>query len=357
MPSNKIVYISAAGSGKTTRLINEAIKNTDKKIIIITYTINNLNQIRKGFYDAIGVIPPHVTVQSWFSFLLTDCVRPYQNFVYDKHRIETVLFQTGRSTTGIAKSDVEKYYLAGEKYIYTDKISEFACLCNSLSQGLVIKRLREIYDSIYIDEIQDLAGYDFDLLDLFLDSTIDLLLVGDNRQATFSTNQSAKYKKFKGSNIIDLFKEWEKEKRCSLLFETNCHRCNQVICNFADALYPDMPATTSHNKVSTGHDGIYLIGEKDVHKYMKEFNPVILRYNKTFNIKGFHAINFGDSKGLSFDRVLILPHGPIRAYLEKGEVKAVDGSKEKFYVAITRARYSVGFVYDGKCAHNINKYS
>lgn len=34
-------------------------------------------------------------------------------------------------------------------------------------------------------------------------------------------------------------------------------------------------------------------------------------------------INFGASKGLEFDRVLILPNGPIRKYLDNGCLEAV----------------------------------
>ena len=71
----------------------------------------------------------------------------------------------------------------------------------------------------------------------------------------------------------------------------------------------------------------------------------MLRYDKRQSTMGLPAINFGASKGKNYDRVLIFPTKPIRTYLDtKDPSKA--GDLEKFYVAVTRARYSVAFVRD-----------
>ena len=178
---NEIV-IAAAGSRKTTLVVEEALQGVDKKILILTYTTENLKQINDYLIDKNGAIPTNVTIQSWYSFLLADGVRPYQNFVYDekrikgiyfpkfvydKARIPSIHFQEGRSAIYARKCDVDIYFLTKSKKIYTDKIAEFACLCNSKTEGLVIDRLECIYDHIYIDEVQDLAGYDFDFWNYF----------------------------------------------------------------------------------------------------------------------------------------------------------------------------------------------
>ena len=86
-----------------------------------------------------------------------------------------------------------------------------------------------------------------------------------------------------------------------------------------------------------------------MHEYVRRFEAQVLRYNRNANTYGYAALKFGDSKGLEFDRVLIIPHGPIRKYLRTGDPKEVAGSLEKFYVAVTRAKHSVAFVYDEKC--------
>lgn len=57
-------------------------------------------------------------------------------------------------------------------------------------------------------------------------------------------------------------------------------------------------------------------------------------------------MNFGESKGLSFDRVLIYPTQPFCNWLFNIHSELAPTSRSKFYVAITRARFSVGIVYD-----------
>lgn len=351
--SNNTAVIAAAGSRKTTFVVDEAIKRSQDKILILTYTIYNLNQIRQYFIEKIGIIPNNVNVQSWYQFLLQDCSRPYQNVVYDKKRIETIFFIEGKSCPYVPRKKTEQYYFADEDRIYTDKISEFACTCDNKSGGLVIKRLENIYDCIFIDEIQDLAGYDFDFLELLFQSRIEVVAVGDNRQATYFTNCSPKNCKFKGQNIITLFKDWEERGLCKVTERNDCYRCNQQICDVADGLYPNMPKTQSKNLIRTGHDGVFTISIDDLSKYINQYNPTVLRYSKTTRTEGLRALNFGVSKGQSFDRVLIFPNGPIKDFLKTRDVaKLADKTKALLYVAITRARHSVTFVYDDHCCIN-----
>ena len=75
---NKVI-IASAGPGKTTYIVNQALKLNDSKVLITTYTNENLDQIEAFFIEAVGCIPANITVQSWFSFLLQEGVRPYQN--------------------------------------------------------------------------------------------------------------------------------------------------------------------------------------------------------------------------------------------------------------------------------------
>ena len=79
---NNRIIIASAGSGKTTNLVNESLSRPKKKSAILTYTNNNLEEIKKKFYASHGGIPQNVTVISWFSFLLRDCARPYQKSIY-----------------------------------------------------------------------------------------------------------------------------------------------------------------------------------------------------------------------------------------------------------------------------------
>ncbi|MDX9774317.1 MAG: hypothetical protein RBT40_00005, partial [Petrimonas sp.] len=48
----------------------------------------------------------------------------------------------------------------------------------------------------------------------------------------------------------------------------------------------------------------------------------------------------------SFDRVLIYPTKPFIDWLKDNNASLADTSRSKFYVAITRAKYRVGIVYN-----------
>jgi DNA helicase II / ATP-dependent DNA helicase PcrA len=358
--TNNKVIAAAAGSRKTTFVVEDALTNAiDKKVMIVTYTIENLKQIEEYIIQRNGSIPRNITIQSWYTFLLSEGVRPYQNFLYEKARIPAICFLEGRSALYTEKSNVHRYYFDSEYRIFTDKISEFACQCNSLSNGLVIDRLERIYDWIYVDEVQDLAGYDFDFLELFLPSKISVTLVGDSRQATYFTNCSPKNRKYVGKSIINLFKDWEKRGLCTVVEKNECYRCNQMICDFADKLYPSMPRTKSATTEITEHDGVFTVCEAELIAYVNRYSPQILRDNKTTNTFGLPALNFGLAKGQSYPRVLIFPNGPMKTYLKNGDPDRLkDKTRAKLYVALTRARHSVAFFYsDEACFGEIFRFN
>lgn len=345
MVKNKLI-IAAAGSGKTTFLVQDAFKTTDHKILITTFTEANEAEIKKKIVEKNKCIPPNITVQTWFSFLLQHGVRPYQGGLFP-HSIKGMNFVSGQSATYIKESDIERHYFDRERKIYSDKIAKFSVRCNEKCNSDVISRLSRIYPKILIDEVQDLAGYDLEFLKLLFASSINTVLVGDPRQGTYSTSNIAKNKKFKKAAIVSFFDEdhlnVEKDDKS---FNTN-YRSIPEICDFSNKLFPDHTETTSGNNKRTSHDGIFLVREVDVDKYLSQHSPMQLRESRKKSIANdFSVMNFGESKGLSFDRILIYPTAPIIAWLKNNSSDLAPVSRSKFYVAVTRARFSVAFVYN-----------
>jgi hypothetical protein len=83
-----------------------------------------------------------------------------------------------------------------------------------------------------------------------------------------------------------------------------------------------------------------------------------LRYNKNTDTLGLNARNIGVSKGMTFERVLLFPTKRILKYTETGERENA-GDIYKFYIAITRAKYSVAFAAEKipkKLIENIKIY-
>jgi len=344
MGKNKLL-VAAAGSGKTTYLINRALEQTDRRTLITTFTLANEEEIRKRFIKINGCIPQNVTVQTWFSFLLEHGARPFQGQFTEK-KIGSVFLIPGQSAQFIEETNLEKHYFTDDFQIFSDKLAKFVIKCNTGSGNAVIERISRIYDNIFIDEVQDLAGYDLEFLKLLFNSKSNILLVGDPRQGTYSTNNSSKARKFRKGDIIYFFDD------TSISIEKDDHtlttnwRCNASICSFSDALYPNLKRTLSGNSIVTNHDGVFFVRKKDVDIYLKRFRPFQLRYNIRTNVSDNYGVkNFGDSKGLEFERVLIYPPSTVVDWLKgKGDVAAT--TRSKFYVALTRAKYSVGIVFD-----------
>lgn len=347
MNSSNRVHISAAGSGKTTLLVKEALKSTDS-VLLTTYTIQNTQEIFSKIVEINKIVPKNIEVFSWFSFLLHDCVRPYQKIFHETLAIDGIAFVQGRSQKFISKDRID-YYVSNNDNIFSDKLSEFALKCNELSGGKVIDRIKRIYRKIFIDEIQDMSGFDLELIEVLFCSGIEIVLVGDPRQGTYSTNESAKNKKFRKSGIILKIDEWAKKGYCKEINETYCYRCNGKICDFTDKLYLEYPSVVSKNTTLTGHDGVFCIKSAEIESYIDRYSPIVLRYDRRTEWTLGRVLNYGIVKGKTFERVLIIPNGPLKKYLQTGNIASIAGSKEKIYVAMTRAQYSIAFIYDGIC--------
>ncbi len=343
MEKNNLI-IASAGSGKTEYLVNQALTYADKSVLITTYTENNEHEIKKRIYDKVGYIPKNIIVQTWFSFLLQHGVRPYQSYLYSDD-IKGIEIANGQSAKLIVSTDIKKHYLNDYSKIYSDKIAKFIYECNKKSNNAIITRLEEIYSHIFIDEVQDLAGYDLEVLKLFFNSKISILLVGDPRQAVYSTNNSSKNKRYAKQGIINFFEENFSNLKIDDETLIKNYRCIRQICELSNMLFPKHKKCKSGNNNITDHDGIFIVDESDVMAYLKQFNPVQLRYNKSVTVdNNYQALNFGESKGLSFERVLIYPTCEILKWLQDRHIQLKPTTCSKLYVAITRARQSVAFV-------------
>ena len=343
MPSStrNLAIIAAAGSRKTEQIVDAALAATSGRVLITTYTNWNQEQIVRRIEQKAGRVPSHITVMGWFSFLISHCAKPYQQALTKQPLVINGLNFKGQRNR-FTKKESLSYFVDRNGDLYRDGVSDFAVSIDKRTNGAVISRLERVFTHIFMDEVQDLVGYDLDLLDLLMASRIQLMLVGDPRQHTFSTNLSRKNSKFQGKGLVDWLKA--RASRCNIDESTNSYRCCQAICDFADGIYPSLPSTTAVGVSLTGHDGVFQVCASDLRKYIAQYAPItVLRYDKTVDTLGLPAMNIGVVKGSTFDRVVVFPTRPMVQYLLKGHATPLK-SPEKLYVAVTRARFSVAFV-------------
>lgn len=335
------VMIACAGSGKTTKLIDNVLQNPNQRTLVTTYTEANRQSIEDHFIGRIGFVPPNATIRTWFEFLLADWLRPYSSTL--GINVDDIDFNS-KPPKFARRSNISDYYLAAPSRVYGDRASDLAARINEKSQN-VLNRLECQYHAILIDEVQDLAGYDLELVHAMMKTSLNLILVGDPRQATFVSNNSLRNRQYRRSKIVDWFAKMEREGLCSITVQSNNFRCHPDICEFADNLYPKLGTSVSNWSGAGEHVGVYLVSRQRLGEYLKAYSPVILRHSKIVDTFGHPARNFGEVKGLQFDRTLLFPTQSIQDYLLSGDVKDIK-DRARFYVAITRARHSASFLVD-----------
>jgi DNA helicase-2/ATP-dependent DNA helicase PcrA len=339
-PSSNRAIIAAAGARKTQIVVDGALSDPDRRVLVSTYTNGNLERIRRRLGAAHGGVPVNVEVMPWMTLLLREGACPYQSTVFGQPGlIAGVNFE--HDTPRFAERGTRRYYLDRGGNVFGDVLSDLACLANENSGGEVIRRLEAIYDHIYIDEIQDLVGWDLEFLDLLFASRIGVTVVGDPRQHILFTNRRLKNKKYRGSEIV----EWlgQRTAFCEVETRSESFRCNQPLCDFASGLFPQMEAMQSAENALSGHDGIFEISAEEVDGYVDRYRPVILRHDRRARTLGHAATNIGLAKGSTWNRVLIFPTRPMREYLADRDPTKLR-APERLYVAVTRARYSAAFV-------------
>ncbi len=367
------LILASAGAGKSKLIVEQAIERIalGERVLILTYTENNQNELVKKFCQVRGTVPSLVTIKGWFTFLLEDMIRPYQSCIF-QGRIPSINFnpedphkRNGRNIKGsgekIEGNYNPKHFLTRNKgKAHTSYISKLAVRINSVSGGKSIARLSEIYSSIFIDETQDLIGWDFELMKSISSSGIyQFCCVGDFRQTLYSTHPTTKKPKDNNEKLKRFVDIGFTPENLNVSW-----RCTQNICDFADLVHKNegvYESTESKLEVLDpkyiDHLGVFVVEPDNVGEYIKKHQPIILRANRTshkYLCEGRDAYNFGEVKGMGFNRVLICSTDKHQKFLagkyDVFESDKTPKAKNSLYVAITRARYSVAFLYAGDVA-------
>jgi DNA helicase II / ATP-dependent DNA helicase PcrA len=354
MASRAVLTLAVAGSRKTQTIVQEcAALPTESRVLILTFTSNNQLELKRRLARYAGE-HLQIEVQGWFSFLIRHIARPFIPFLFAERRVRG--FNFDRPPQRYEKSDSIKRYLDDESRACRVHLAQLAFSINEASKGAPLNRLLRLYDRIYIDEVQDLCGYDLEVLRLLASAGIDLRMVGDVRQAVYVTNnQEAKNKKFMLMKIWDWFKLEEKAGRLTINQRSTTSRCRPEIAAFADSLFDPshgFDATVSTNADVTGHDGVFFIKEAHLSDYFESYEPLMLRFSAgSAKHLEYPFVNFKNSKGLSARRVCIYPTDKIVKLLSKGTALEAQRAAE-FYVAVTRAEQSVAIVLDVASCRN-----
>ena len=347
----KKVILAVAGAGKTYHICHNLDEN--KRNLILAFTHENINNIRRELFDAKGRIPKNTTVSTFDSFVYNHFILPYEYTIgefFGNSDFKSAGITTVSPPPPAIESKKGNYrrnrYYPSKKYLahyitkdlqyYCETLSELAIQVKDRNINLIkraIHRLSIFYDKILIDEFQDFRQFDYDLLLQLCKYFPDTVLVGDFYQHSVSaTNNSGK--PFNKSNTINSFVE-SLEK---IGFEVDQHslsqsrRCSTEICNYIKGKF-DIPITSAGiNK------GELIWGDEFASEILADDNVLKLVYSRAAQYK-FNAMNWSYSKGSTFNKVCVI----LTSKFENLDSDSFNYSNtspitvNKLYVALTRS--------------------
>lgn len=343
MPNH--LTLAVAGGRKTQGLVDHCkALPSDRRVLVITFTQTNQQELIHRLRSHTGDLH-NIEVLGWYTFLLRHFAKPFLPVKFFGERVGGFNFD-GRPNM-YAKGKAR--FMDGRNQIYACELGRLARELMTETPSL-LRRLEQLYDEILIDEVQDLSGYDWEIIHDLLHSRIDVRLVGDVRQAVLSTNpRGQKNKQYGYAGALEWFEARKKEGLLSINYTTITYRCRQEIASFSDTIFDatwGFPGTTSENYVVSDHDGVFLLHSQHVDQYVERYQPQCLRSTVASGKEfALDFMNFKVSKGATFERVLIVPTDPIKAFIQK-ETCLEATPAAAFYVAATRAMQSVAIVVD-----------
>lgn len=131
---------------------------------MISYTNEGIRSLENEYRKQNqGVLDERLVIKSWYSFLLSEFIKPYQcllklkvkdykdeyNFDFSENFIRSIAFYQEDEPERWFNQTHIQYYLNGGKDVIPNRTSLLACKCNEHSSGKSITRMEGIYSHIY----------------------------------------------------------------------------------------------------------------------------------------------------------------------------------------------------------------
>lgn len=336
---DKGVVLSVAGSGKTSYIIDSL--NLETRSLIVTYTENNINNIKSRVIKKYGYLPQNIYIMSYFTFLYKFCYKPLLAY---KRELDGIYWLTPPEWTARMNRNDSRYYFHSSNRVYHNRLAKL--LEMQKVEGEISERINKYFDIVYIDEVQDFGGHDFNLLMHISENLTHMILVGDFFQHTFDTSRD-------GTTNINLYNDLSKYigrlKSNGFIVDDNMlsksYRCSPTVCRFiTDKLTISI---SSHRDDVTQVKEVEEVNEIDCivrdPKIVKLFYQSHVNYNMT-------SLNWGASKGLDdFTDICVVLNKKSYELFKSGKLDELNPTtRNKLYVACTRANRHLYFIEEKK---------
>lgn len=332
---DKRVVFAVAGSGKSSEIINRI--KADSRALVVTYTENNTKQLKRRIIQKFGFIPEGVRVYTYFTFLYSFCFRPL--FSYELG-IKGISFQYPNKRILFSKKNSREHYIDTTDRIYHHRIAKL--ILESGEVRKVSERIEKFFDLVLIDEIQDFAANDFNLLCELAKTDVSLLLVGDFYQHTFKTSIDGNVQKNLHSDFERYCQQLVKAGyELDLDMLSHSYRCSPTLCEYVSNEIGIAIASHRTDEVEVKE----LVAQPDIECICND-DAIIKLFYQNSNKYSCYSDNWGATKGLDdFDDVCVVLNASSLVSFRKGELhKLATTTRNKLYVACTRAKKNLYFV-------------
>ena len=328
---DKTLILAVAGAGKTTEIINNIKK--DDKTLIITYTENNYNILKNNIIKKFKGIPDNIKIYTYFTFLYRFCFLPLKK----GFKVKGLDFNSNPNKYIKAK-DINYYYNRVIKKMYHNRLAK---ICSDYFIDDIIKRIEKYFNYIYIDEIQDFASHDFNLLLNLIKANCNILLVGDFYQHTFDTSRDGNvnsnlYNDY--DNYINKIKNSDSNMKVDTVNFLKSKRCSKQVCEFiTEYLKIKIESYNNHDSIIREIDD-----ENTIEKIANDDNIVKLFYQNSKKYDMKNKDNWGNSKGNTYiNTCVVLNKNSYEKYKKHKLNELPSSTKNKLYVALSRATNDV----------------
>jgi superfamily I DNA/RNA helicase len=325
---DKRIVFAVAGSGKTSLIIENL--NLEKRALVITYTNANINNLRRKIIKKFGFFPENIKLFPYFKFLYSFCFKP---LLSNKYKIRGINFEPNFNRYIPIRND--NHFIDSFERLYSNRISKLFIRENILDE--INERVEKYFDELYIDEIQDFGGNDFNFIETISKANINILFVGDFFQYTFDTSRD-------GSVNGNLHNDYVGYRRKFELMGLNVDtetldkswRCSPNVCDFVTT---ELGIRIASKNKRENTSVTFLNSQDEADEIICNNEIVKLFYSSHFKFNCF-SNNWGATKGEDhYHDVCVILTDKARKLLMKNQLNELPPtSKNKLYVACTRAK-------------------
>jgi hypothetical protein len=325
---DKTVTFAVAGSGKTRSIVEQI--DPSRRSLIVTYTTNTEDDLRRRIAKRFDGRTVAVTVDTYFSFLNRFCYKP---FLQQDMRTRGISFSAPSQSSSRVPLSNRLRYMDGDR-VYHSRMAKLLSVKGCL--GELRERLERYYDDVYVDEVQDFGGHDFNFLLEIAQARARFRLVGDFYQHTFATSHDGNVNK----SLHDDFDAY-RSRFAKAGFKVDSttlgssHRCGPAVC---DHITKTLGIKITAAEASSARVEVVQC-EADVNRLHSDPGTVKLFLEQHW-LYGCHSHNWGACKGLDhYQDVCVVLNPNSWALLQRGELaQAKPTIRNKLYVAFSRAR-------------------